>query len=556
MHLRVRALVCAAAVFLIAVDAFPRALTANDDPLVKVESDYQSGAITLDQRAILSVTAIRHPELLPVKYQLVAATAGSAVLPSRNATLVLVDIRKNWDQYSSQTQAAITQMLTRWSTAFTYDTPGGFFKLHYDTTGANAVPSADGNANGLPDFIEKCAAYCDSSLTKHVALGFLTPPSDGGAGGDAKFDVYFEAMAYYGYAQPEALGPMPWNDATSYLVLHRNFLGFPANSDPEGNQYGAMKVTIAHEFHHCVQFSYDYTEYSWFMELDATYTEDVVFPLTHDNYSYLNSYFGVPTTSLMDETYHMYGSFVWGKYLSKKFDQTVMRAVWEGAKNGATVYTTLSDTLQGRYGWSQDSAFADFAQWNFATSYRNDGLHHADAAHYPLAAVGAMNTAYPVISQIPPINPGGYAASYIQFLPAGKTGTLRINFNGADTRQWAAWVDKSTATNAHQFEQIPLTPGTWTGQLDIPNFQGYASVTLIGINLSEFGATASFTYGAEVKSVYKVSSQVMTDSMVYAGATRQFAYRVYNNAPLGDVIRVTASDNLGWMVFQQLLRTG
>jgi hypothetical protein len=542
-----RVSVCLTVICLAVSTVWGRGLAASDDPLIKLESDYQAGTITLDERAILTVTAIRHPELLPVRYQL-STTDESAVLPSRNATLALVEIRKNWDRLSAETQAAVSQMLTRWSTAFTYDTPGGFFKLHYDIIGTNAVPSADSNGNSIPDFIDKCAAYCDSTLGKHTSLGFLSPPSDGGAGGDTRFDVYFESMIYYGYAQTEALGPMPWNDATSYLVLHRNFLGFPSNFDPEGNQYGAMKVTIAHEFHHCVQFAYDYTEYTWFMELDATYTEDVVFPLTHDNYGYLSSFFYPPTTSLMNESgTHMYGAFVWGKYLAQKFDQSLMRAVWEGARYGAEVYTTLSDTLLARYGWTQDSAMADFAQWNFATSTRNDGLHHADGAHYPLITVGATEVSYPVISQIPPVNPAGYAASYIQFQPGNRTGTLRITFDGADTHQWAAWVDKSTAANVHQFQQIPLAPGTWSGQLDIPGFQNYSSVTLIGVNLTEFGAAAPFVYGAEIKSVFSVSSQITTDSMVYPGATRLFTYRIFNNAPSDDVVRISATDDRGWI---------
>ncbi len=523
-------------------------MTSADDPIVKVESDYQSGVISLDERALLIVTAIKKPASLPSKYQVTVTDNEPVVLPDRDATLALLEIWRNWDRLSSSTQSAVAQIMTRPSAAFTYDTPGGFFKLHYDTTGANAVPAGDANNNGLPDYIEKCAAYCDSSRTRHVALGYLMPPSDGVVGGDSKYDVYFEQMAYYGYAQPEANGPMPWNDATSYLVLHRNFLGFPPNSDPEGDQYGAMKVTIAHEFHHSVQFAYDYTEDAWFMELDATYTEDVVFPLTHDNYGYLNSFFSVPTTSLMYQTPpHMYGCFIWGKYLAQRFDTSLMRAIWEGAKTSATVYTSLTDTLLARYGWTQDSAMAEFALWNFITSSRNDGLHHADAANYPLVTIGQTHVTYPTGAQVSPINPAGYAASYIRFIPGPTPGTLRLTFDGADTRQWAAWVIKTTGTNSHQVQQIPLVPGTWTGQLNVPNFTGYSSVTLVGINLTEFSAAASFAYTGEMKSVFALSSQILTDSMVYSGAQRMISFKINNDAPLDDVVRVSASDNLGWI---------
>lgn len=525
-----------------------RSITSAEDPLTRIESDFNAGVISYDERALFIVAAIRHPESLPAKYAVAVQAGETVVAPGRDATLALLEIKKNWDRLSPTVQQSVAQALTRWATAFTYDTPGGFFKVHYDITGTRAVPPADASGNGIPDYVDKCTAYLDSTAAKNVSLGYLMPPSDGGMGGDNRYDVYFEAMSYYGYAQPEAEGPQPWSDATSYLVLHNTFLGFPPNSDPEGDQYGAMKATIAHEFRHSVQFSYDYTEYGWFMELDATYTEDVVFPLTRDNFNYLNAYFVSPAMSLMTENAsHEYSSFIWGKYLDQRFERSLMRAVWEGARYGASVHTALSDTLLSRYGWTQDSAFAEFASWNFATGSRNDGLHHTDAASYPLIAIGATHTSYPVPLQSSPSSPGGYAASYVRFQPVATPGALRIMFDGSDSRQWAAWVIKSTAANVHQFQRITLAPGTYTGQTDILNFQSYTSVTLVGVNLSEFSAAATFQYSAVIPSIYSVSSDILTDTMVYSGATRQFDYEITNNAPVDDVVKVTASDTQGWI---------
>ena len=237
-----------------------RVLSDSENPLTRIEADYESGAISLDQWAILSATAIRRPDSLPANYAVKMAKDETMVAPGREATLILLEIRKNWNRLSSQTQSVVAQIMVRPGGTFTLDTPGGFFKIHWDTTGANAVPGADGSGNGIPDYIDKTAAYLDSTVAKHVALGFLMPPADGVAGGDSRYDVYFESMLYYGYAQGESPGPAPWDDYTSYLVLHKNYLGFPPNSDPEGDQYGAMKVTIGHEFHHAVQFGYDIFE--------------------------------------------------------------------------------------------------------------------------------------------------------------------------------------------------------------------------------------------------------------------------------------------------------
>jgi hypothetical protein len=525
-----------------------RILARSEDPLVRIGGDYKAGVLTLDEWAILSVTAIRRAESLPSIYAVKTESDEQIVAPGRDATMILLEIRKNWDRLTTQTQSTVAQIMARPGGTFTMNSPGGFFKLHWDTTGIHAVPAADVSGNGIPDYVDKAAAYVDSTVAKHATLGFLMPPSDGGAGGDALYDVYFETMPYYGYAQPESLGPAPWDDATSYLSLHKSYLGFPPNSDPEGDQYGAMKATVGHEFHHAVQFGYDVFEYGWFMELDATYAEDVMFPLTHDNFNYLGAFFVSPAMSLMTENQsHEYSSFVWGKYLDQKFAPSLMRAVWEGARYSPTVFTALSDTLVGRYGWTQDSAFADFAAWNYCTGNRNDGLHHTDAANYPQMSIGRTHNTYPAALQAGPNNPGGYAASYVQFFPGIATGTLRVNFDGANGVGWGAYIIKSTTINSHQFEKIVLTSPAATGTVDIPNFQTYQSVALVAVNTGEFSSASTFQYSAQIISTYELSTKILTDTMLYSGATRQIQYQVKNIGPLSDVARITGTHSSGWL---------
>ncbi len=536
---------------MLAPDARSGLLSTNQSPLDKIAADYEAGSISVDEWAILSATAIRRPDSLPADYSLKSAQDASVVTTGREATPILIQIRKDWERLSSQTQMIVSQILARPAGSITMNSPGGFFKLHWDVTGGNAVPSADASGNGVPDYIDKAAAYLDSTVAKHLALGYLMPPSDGVAGGDGLYDVYFEASpGLYGYCQPENPGPAAWSDYTSYLVLHNTFLGFPPNSDPEGDQWGAMKVTCGHEFHHAVQFAYDVFEYTWYMELDATYFEDVTFPLTHDNFNYLGAFFSNPSMSLMTENQsHEYSSFIWGKYLDKKFAPSLLRAVWEGARFSPTVYSALSDTLQGRYGWTQDSAFADFATWNYITGGRNDGLHYTEGSSYPLMSIGRTHNSYPAATQNGPNSPGGYGASYVQFFPGAATGTLRVNFDGNDSFGWAAYVIKSTSVNSHQIQKISLSSPAATGFVDIPNFHTYHSVALVAINTSEFGSTATYQYSAQISSLYELSSKILTDTMLYSGATRQIKYQVKNIGPLSDVARVTGTDTQGWMSF-------
>ncbi|MEW6049761.1 MAG: MXAN_6640 family putative metalloprotease [Candidatus Zixiibacteriota bacterium] len=516
------------------------------DPISAIESDYAQGHLTPDERALMVIKAIKHPTELPAQYQLLDPVTGRSA--SRSATLAIRDIKLNFDLLTPETQASVNEALTRWSTVYTFNSPGGFFKMHYDITGTNAVPTADLDVDGVPDYVEKVAAYCDTSLDMHLTLGYLAPPSDGTRGGDSMFDVYFEEMGYYGYAVPEGAGSQAWNDYYSYLVMHRNFIGFPPNYDPEGNQAGAAKATAAHEFHHCVQFAYDANEASWFMELDATYMEDIVYDQVNDNYNYLPDFMNDPELSLMTNSIHMYASFIWGMFLAEKFDTSLLRAVWEGARYSATVFNTTSDTLLGRYGWSQDSAFGEFVTWNYMTSGRDDGLHYGEGISYPLIMVDRTHNAYPVNSTTGPKSPAGYGSVYIDFFPGSSNGNFKLTFDGDNARQWAVFLIKTQGSTSYQIEKLTLDPVSYIDTIEIPDFQTYTKITMVAANVTEFSTSASFTYSALVRRPYSLSSNVLTDSLLYGGAPRTYLYQVNNTSALGDVVNIIARDDHGWIV--------
>ncbi len=524
-------------------------------PLAQIEQEYRAGELTLDEKVLLQITAIRDRHNLPSKYQALAASTDPASL--RGVTPVLAEIRSSWDLLSDETRRTVTLALTRVGADSVYVSPSGYYLLHYSLSpDPNAVPGEDLDGNEVPDFVEKCAAYCDSSMTKHQELGYRLPPSDGGAGGDEKFDVYFQNMAYYGYAVLESYGPEPWNDYISYLVLNNNFEGFPPNQDPEGDVAGAAKATAAHEFHHCVQFSYDGGEGLWIMELDATWMEDIVFDHSDDNYGYLPSYFDYPQTSLMHETgSHPYGSFIWHSFLAEKFDTSLMVSIWEGARYDAA-FDVLSDTLSEQHGWTPDSAMAEFAVWNYCTDIHDDGEHYEEASSYPLVSVGASHSTYPISVQNSPAAVGGYAAAYVAFYPDGELGKLRVVFNGSDSREWAVYIIKSTAPDQHQFEKAVLNPEDFTSTIEVPEFSSYQVVTLVGINISEFSEGALFTYSAEVIPPYDMTSRLLPTEppAIYSGASRDFECQAFNTSILLDVFNFIVWDDLGWIPLDTIAR--
>ncbi len=521
------------------------AAAENSSPLESIAADYQQGLLTLDQKVLLQIDAIKYPERLPDRYAAAGQIASTSGIYC--PTMTLVEIRNEWNELSTSTQQAYLTAFARFPTAYDWVSPSGFFRLHYDTTGTDSVPAADLDLDGIPDYVEKCAAYLDSTLDYHDRMGFLHPPSDNDLGGDSLYDIYFEKTGYYGYTIPEGPGSEPWNDSYSYLVLNSSFLGFPPNTDPEGDQAGAAKVTCAHEFHHSVQLAYSSSEPVWLMELDATATEDFVFDQTNDNYNYLPSFFNYPEKSVMENTSHAYGSFLWHVFLAERIDTTLLTSMWEGARY-ADAFQSLSDTMSLVYGITPDSAFAEFAVWNYLTSSRDDGLHYGE--NYPYwVKIGRAHMTYPVPVQSSPTNPAGYGACYIEFYPGTKIGKLHLTVNGDDGREWAAYVVKSTAENVHTFEKLTLPAPSYYGTIDIPDFEDYYRVTLVVCNVSEFSSGAYCSYSASVIPPYAVASSVMTvDSAVYSGGIRNFQYRISNASPLSDILMVTAGDSLGWIV--------
>ena len=118
----------------------------------------------------------------------------------------------------------------------------------------------------------------------------------------------------YGYCAPEGSGSA--RDRKAYCVLDDDYTGFPRT------QLENVQVTAAHEYFHAVQYAYDATEASWFMEATATWAEDEVYDAVNDNVQYLRAgQLGRPDLPL-DRSYtngNHYGNWIFFRYLTEKY---------------------------------------------------------------------------------------------------------------------------------------------------------------------------------------------------------------------------------------------
>lgn len=252
--------------------------------------------------------------------------------------------------------------------------PSGKFRIHYDTTGPDAVPAADANGNGIPDYVERTAQYADEAWALQVGVqGFRDPV------GAVPYDIFFEEISFYGYTQPVSGG-------RTIIVVHRDFEGFPPNTDPEGNVWGALKVTVAHEFKHAIQYvtnqwQGDAGRVVW-VEMDATMMEEVQYPQVNDYWNYLrsNSIFTQPNGS----TPGSYPHATWMLHYAEAYGIGFWRDVWETiGTTGSNMFPAVAVNLTP-LGESYTEAFTRNHLWHYASgAFSRDGFGFADRAQFP-----------------------------------------------------------------------------------------------------------------------------------------------------------------------------
>jgi len=383
-------------------------------------------------------------------------------------------------------------------TAFTYDSPGGKFRLTYETTGPNAVPTTDNNGNGVPDYVEWVASYFDYSWAFEIdTLGFLPPPI-----GTGKYQIGFEEMSAYGYTTIVS-------GQLTKIVMHRNFVGFPPNQDPEGNVKGAAKVTAAHEFKHATQIMYNYwNEPSWYIELDATWMEDIAYDYVNDYYNYITST-GSPFTSPGQslDAGDGYEDCNWMHFLSEKFDVSINKKIWQRRQSNPAenMFSTFNYVLSNFYSSNFQNAFREYIVWNFLTNSRATTTHpgYGEAPYYPLAALCTTVNSYPFNGSNCSITK--YSANFIRINPPANSSNLLINFNGANSPHIfkVTVVTRNTSGLVQSFE-IPLDVNNDGSYLiTIPNNQLAYAGLCVAVVSGNTGPT--FTYSITEQTSFSTS---------------------------------------------------
>jgi len=462
--------------------------------------------------------AVSTPKSLPQDFHPVCATPAFVWIPGYKSQLSL-EAQKELSLIMPQRPTYSFPAVEK-----TYNTPSGHFKIHYVTTTIDSVyQSHVVDSSGVPLYVIFIGGIADSVWTKEVdSLGYLAPPSDlyspGPNGGDGRYDIYLKYMqyGYLGYSQPEYYVPPDYIAAISYIVLRNDYSLYGGNY----NDY--LRVTCAHELFHAVQFAYDADEFEYvasdpvdpfrpyWMELSATWMEDMIYPSINDYVSYLPFFYNYPWISLKafssdpanpSRYYHAYAACVWAFYLSKRFGPTAIRDIWTLCADikGDNVLSATDDALLLK-GSSLDNAFREFSVWNYFTGSRADTVnYYAEGYRYPVVKVdpGQQYSFYPVNVASVPHPPEVLSTNYVEFAPdlTFSPDNLTFYLNGSDSAQWKASIIGYSSINPKFFAEITLD-SLQVGRAKVNNWGSYSKIMMIPAVVTRTSGSFNYSYTA------------------------------------------------------------
>lgn len=295
-----------------------------------------------------------------------------------------------------------------------FDSPNKIFTIHYDTTGVHQVPKLDKNGNGVPDFVDSVAFYAEVVYNVQVKqIGLPDPTNDSLGGGTPGYDIYLmdigngdESPDSNGIQDPGGMYGFTVNDLeiqpkttfpryTSFIVIDNDYSitdsARPVGSKPyrvfKTTGIEAMKITLAHEFNHAIQFfvGFDDFGFSGIAEMLSVTFEEICFPEVNDYLQYIRSLLSNPHqySFAVSNPQNGYRYSIFFMMLVQKYGNYFIKDFFNTLNYGISSYRALDATLK-KYNSSICDEWLDFIKWVYYSAHRTiPGSYFNDAALFP-----------------------------------------------------------------------------------------------------------------------------------------------------------------------------
>ncbi len=391
-------------------------------------------------------------------------------------------LSRDWNKLEPATQKVLAKQLalpTLSGTPVSLTSSGGHFTIHYTTSGGDApniaiinqytglgLTNADDWASIVGDAFETAYAFYQN-------LGYHMPPTN-------PYDVYLSSlssMGEYGFTQDIQKIPssgFPYA-SSSFIEVDKDF----SNSIYKPQTFTplqSLQITSAHEFHHAIQYGYNYYFDIWYAEATSTWFEDEVHDTVTQNYDYIPGWFNNSTRQLnlpqSDPSFNnqAYGRWIFNRYLAENHTTTVVRSIWERLAEIAPIdgqdipmVPVLDSVLSTTYASTLGSDFFGFAKRIYTRDWQsNTGKTGLIATYHPVSTYSV----YPVNTSTatPSVTLPHFSFAYYKFTPSATTADLTISL---------------TKTNGIQTSVFKKASGTIS---EITSNTGGTSYTVSGFN--------------------------------------------------------------------------
>lgn len=319
---------------------------------------------------------------------------GTALPGFRCGTPLKRGLQRDFKQLSLPTQTTLAKYLTAPVLAdeASYLSSAGHFRIHYATTGVDAPPLGDLNGNNVPDWVETVAATFEYAYGRYTLVyGYRPAPTPN----NAPYDLYLLNLANYGiYGQTTSTSRLASDGypyaSGSFIELDNDF------ADSIYSTYGplqSLQLTAAHEYHHAIQFGYNFYYDTWYAEASATWYEDELYDNVNQLYSYLyhwsiNSSLPLddfyPASAILDGT--GYGRWLFNRFMAERHGSAFIKEVWQALAPLAPVGSAdipmvpLLEQLSWEYYSSLHNDYFDFTRRLYLRNWQS---HQADIPKIP-----------------------------------------------------------------------------------------------------------------------------------------------------------------------------
>lgn len=452
---------------------------------VKIADAHAAGILDAHMTAAYQLLERRDPDAVPSAYQ-------ETPDPLFCATHLAVAANELLHTAPQAAGKILLEALQRPRLAVSVVSPAGHFRLHYDVEGREAVDPVDDDGNGIPDYVDYTAAIADSMWALEIVeLGYREPPIDAGAGGGDEIDIYILDLGRsqnYGITYPTSSG----STGPSFFEIDNDFADpiygstFACPGNPGTRELDALRVTIAHEFFHVIQFGYyQGIDGRWWQEASATWMEDVAYPSLDDYLQYVCTFLLVPRRSLDSGIpsagdLHAYGASVFGHFLDQRYERDVVRWVWE--ENGRRLSNSLENFHRAILHVDDDGldgAYADMGVWAYFTGERFRPGFFEEGEKYPENFILPL----PVIAATTVADSGRIdhlATAYVRFDPRLLPGGVTIETELARGR----WRRQLLLIGDDGVEVRDVGD---VGNIVIPGWNAYEDIVLVISNVDFIG---------------------------------------------------------------------